>query len=52
MPVLEKLPKENPNKPEGLDWTGGMVDEAENRKPYFDKEKEEELAELLKDLLS
>lgn len=52
MPVLNKMPRENSKKPEGLDWTGGMMDETEKKKPYFDKEKEEELAELLKDLLS
>lgn len=52
MPVLEKPVKEKSTKPEGLDWTGGMMDEPESVKPYFDKEKEEELAELLKDLLS
>lgn len=52
MPVLNRMQRENPNKPEGLDWTGGMMDETEKKKPYFDKEKEEELAELLKDLLS
>lgn len=52
MPVLSRMQRENPNKPEGLDWTGGMMDETEKKKPYFDKEKEEELAELLKDLLS
>lgn len=52
MPVLNRMQRENPNKPEGLDWTGGMMDETEKKKPYFDKEREEELAELLKDLLS
>lgn len=52
MPVLEKSVKEKSTKPEGLDWTGGMMDEQEAVKPYFDKQKEEELAELLKDLLS
>lgn len=52
MPVLESAAREKRTKPEGLDWTGGMMDEAEKSKPYFDKQKEEELAELLKDLLS
>lgn len=52
MPVLESAAKERQKKPEGLDWTGGMMDTPEAAKPYFDKEKEEELAELLKDLLS
>ncbi|MCM1103855.1 MAG: hypothetical protein NC409_07075 [Clostridium sp.] len=52
MPVLEKAAKETHTKPEGLDWTGGMMDAPEKEKPFFDKEKEEELAELLKDLLS
>lgn len=52
MPVPEKVMKEKSTKPDGLDWTGGMMDETEKMKPYFDKQKEEELAELLKDLLS
>lgn len=52
MPVLEKAAKETHTKPEGLDWTGGMMDAPEKEKSFFDKEKEEELAELLKDLLS
>lgn len=52
MPVLEKTAKETHTKPEGLDWTGGMMDAPEKGKSFFDKEKEEELAELLKDLLS
>lgn len=52
MPVPEKAAKETNTKPEGLDWTGGMAEEPGRMKPYFDKQKEEELAELLKDLLS
>lgn len=52
MPVLDKTAKDKSRKPDGLDWTGGMMEESEKVKPYFDKEKEEELAELLKDLLS
>lgn len=54
MPVADKPKGEKSTKPIGLDWTGGMMQEDPNGKAgaYFDKEKEEELAELLKDLLS
>lgn len=54
MPVAQKAAIEKSTKPEGLDWTGGMMeDEAGGAaKSYFDKEKEAEFANLLKDLLS
>ncbi len=54
MPVVDKRKPDRRLKPDGLDWTGGMAEENADKKAKacFDKEKEEELAELLKDLLS
>ncbi len=54
MPVVDKRKPDRRLKPDGLDWTGGMAEENADKKvkACFDKEKEEELAELLKDLLS
>lgn len=54
MPVAQKAAIEKSTKPEGLDWTGGMMEDDAGgaAKSYFDKEKEAEFADLLKDLLS
>lgn len=54
MPVAQKASSEKSTKPEGLDWTGGMMEDGAGgaAKSYFDKEKEAEFADLLKDLLS